>query len=368
MSLRKGAGNVETRVFDIIKKAGRNGARAQRGVAGVYHDDDTSRPIMREPEIREEIHDIAKKINKTKAMDMPTVKRVLRWVGLVEGSKGLTKDRKAETNRIYTNENGKIALGKYQQHKGSGTDGFDGYLTRNAIPEVQDIYHEVIKDILVEENYPKEWNEWIAVLMIKPGEDSFELGDIWLQCHSLRYVCRMLEAEYNKVANEHVPNTQAGWTEKRTATKHSLTVRIIEEKCEWHRKPCIKGYVDMACFLMSVKHGVQWEIEEAMGVLETIVSTMKVLREGEGRNLRGLTGTYETAYGVTEPVEIQKGLGQGDLLSPVRSKLILAVIQKAMQRLAPGIEFNVKGLREAPFLIYADDGIILTHSIHTLQL
>eukprot|EP00965_Chrysotila_dentata_P129381 4276621-Pleurochrysis_carterae.AAC.2 len=211
----------------------------------------------------------------------------------------------------------------------------------------------------------------MAVLMMKPGEDPFQLGrrrDIWLQCHSMKYACRLLEAEYNEIADEHVPNTQAGWTEDRMATEHSLTVRIIEERCEWHRKPCIKGYVDMGCFFMSVNHVVQWEVEEAMGVPETIISIMKALREGKGGEGRGLTGRYETAYGMTEPVEIQKGLGQGDLLSPVRSKLILAVIQKAMQRLVPGIEFNAKGPRMAPFLIYADDGIILTDSIHTLQL
>eukprot|EP00965_Chrysotila_dentata_P028247 939293-Pleurochrysis_carterae.AAC.1 len=45
---------------------------------------------------------------------------------------------------------------------------------------------------------------------------------------------------------------------------------------------------------------------------------MKVLREGKEGGPSGLTGRYETAYGVTEPVNIQKGLGQGDLLSPVR--------------------------------------------------
>eukprot|EP00965_Chrysotila_dentata_P003172 103571-Pleurochrysis_carterae.AAC.1 len=147
--------------------------------------------------------------------------------------------------------------------------------------------------------------------MMKPGEDPFELGrgrDIWLQCHSMKYVCRMLEPEYNNVAEEHVPNTQAGWTGDRMATEHSLAVRIIEERCEWHRKPCIKGYVDMGSFFMSVNHSVQWQIEKSMGVSETIVSTLKALREGKEEVLEGLTGKYETAYGTTEPVDIQKGL------------------------------------------------------------
>eukprot|EP00965_Chrysotila_dentata_P254139 6211777-Pleurochrysis_carterae.AAC.2 len=127
----------------------------------------------------------------------------------------------------------------------------------------------------------------------------------------MKYVCRILEAEYNKVANEQVPNAQAGWTENRMATKHSLTVRIIEERCEWHRKPCIKGYVDMGSFFMSVNHAVQWEIEEALEIPETIVSIMKALREGEGEKAGGLTGKYETAYGNTEPVKIIRDWDRG---------------------------------------------------------
>eukprot|EP00965_Chrysotila_dentata_P092512 3053034-Pleurochrysis_carterae.AAC.1 len=54
MSLGKGAGNVVIRVFDIIKKAGGNGERAQRGIAGLYQDDDKNKPIIRGPEIKEE--------------------------------------------------------------------------------------------------------------------------------------------------------------------------------------------------------------------------------------------------------------------------------------------------------------------------
>eukprot|EP00965_Chrysotila_dentata_P218288 6190504-Pleurochrysis_carterae.AAC.1 len=72
---------------------------------------------------------------------------------------------------------------------------------------------------------------------MKPGKDPFELGgrrDISLQCHSLKYECRMLETEYNKVAGRQVPITQARWTEDRTATEHSLAVRITEERCKLH--------------------------------------------------------------------------------------------------------------------------------------
>eukprot|EP00965_Chrysotila_dentata_P085204 2811201-Pleurochrysis_carterae.AAC.1 len=169
MHLGKGTGNVVIRVFDIIKKAGGNGDRAQRSIAGVYKDDDKNQSIIRGPEIREEVHKIATKINRAEVLDVETVREMLQWLGI--GGETVKKDRREEINEICTKEKGRSALQKFQQHKGLGSDGFDGFLVRNAPPHIQDTYHEVIKDILVQEDYPTEWNEWIAVLMIKPGED-----------------------------------------------------------------------------------------------------------------------------------------------------------------------------------------------------
>lgn len=37
-------------------------------------------------------------------------------------------------------------------------------------------YHRILQGIVRERQYPKEWNEWIAVLAMKPGEDSKKLG------------------------------------------------------------------------------------------------------------------------------------------------------------------------------------------------
>eukprot|EP00965_Chrysotila_dentata_P247191 6207606-Pleurochrysis_carterae.AAC.1 len=154
----------------------------QRSIAGVCKDHDINKPIIRGPEIREEVHKIATKINVAETLDIRTAKNVLRWVG-IGGGEAKRKNRAGKIERISTKESSKTALGIFQQHKGLGTDEFDGYLIRNATQELQGMYHEVIKDIVVREDYPTECNEWIAVLMMKAGEDPFVLGrrrDIWL--------------------------------------------------------------------------------------------------------------------------------------------------------------------------------------------
>eukprot|EP00965_Chrysotila_dentata_P167686 5537600-Pleurochrysis_carterae.AAC.2 len=77
MNLGKGTGNVVIKVFDIIKKAGGNGERSQRSIAGVYQEDDKKGPIIRGPEIREEVHKIATKINKAELIDVATIREVI---------------------------------------------------------------------------------------------------------------------------------------------------------------------------------------------------------------------------------------------------------------------------------------------------
>ena len=109
---------------------------------------------------------------------------------------------------------------------------------------------------------------------------------------------------------------------------------------------------------------IVWEVEKWSGVAPEVTGVMKILREGlvdehNNQKLQGLTGRYETEYGLTDPVPIRQGLGQGDALSPTRSKLMLAVIQRAINRLCPGCPRRLDGRRLA---------LIMTDNIHTMQL
>ena len=131
--------------------------------------------------------------------------------------------------------------------------------------------------------------------------------------------------------------------------------------------PHARCYVDLGGFFESVPHEAQWLIEEAMGVSRHAINTVRDLREGyQPTNMPAAGGRFETAYGLTNRVERHKGLGQGDVLSPARAKLTLAVVQRILLRMVPGIKFdNVHA--GTPFLLYADDGCLICDSANTLQ-
>jgi hypothetical protein len=136
-------------------------------------------------------------------------------------------------------------------------------------------------------------------------------------------------------------------------TKRSLAPVPLDEVRDEDDSPCVRarvscrGYCDLGCFFMSVVHKVQWEVERWSGTPE-------------------LTGRYETAYGLTAAVRIAKGLGQGDIGSPVRSKILIAIIAKTVSRLCEGAKITGSDKR-ASMLFFADDGLILADDVQTLR-
>ena len=372
-AVTQNTGTCMYQMFKILRRA--CGAKETSGakLMSMYKDDDKEKgEVVRGPGIREEVVKIGTKINAKRAADMPAVRELLAWLKEYpsEGRKhvNVAKD-------ICTWEACKKAINGAKPGKGLGPDGFDGYLLRQGPEELQKLYHGILINIVETEQYPAEWNDWIAMLAMKPGEDPKEMGrrrDLWLQCHSEKCLMRMVKEHYDHVAWETVPSSQAGFTPHRNAPEQSLVLRLMTEQSMMERTTLAKGYVDYVTFFMSCVNEIIWEVEKWAGVAPEVTDVMKALREGlvdeNGKQrLEGLSGRYETEYGLTDKVPIMQGVGQGDITSPARAKLMLGVIQKTINRLCPGCPMRLDGRRLA-LLFFADDAILLTDSVHTLQL
>ena len=69
------------------------------------------------------------------------------------------------------------ALKKTGFDVGVGADGFPGYLVRKAPSSVQSAYLYLLHDILRQISFTPAWQEWYAILSMKPGENPRELGN-----------------------------------------------------------------------------------------------------------------------------------------------------------------------------------------------
>jgi hypothetical protein len=147
--------------------------------------------------VKRAVHREATQINATHEADVSTLKKIMEWIqpSPTAAHVDVAKD-------LCTWDACKAAIRKgFKRGKGMGTDGFDGYLVRLLPQPMQKRYWTILREIVRRKAYPKEWNEWIAILAMKPGEDPKTLErrrDLWLQCHSMKCVMRMILPAYER--------------------------------------------------------------------------------------------------------------------------------------------------------------------------
>ena len=73
--------------------------------------------------------------------------------------------RREYFTRIFTNERGLEYLSNCQPKKGMGIDEFDLYLMRLAPERVKLQFIYIVRELVIQRQYPKEWTEWIALLV-----------------------------------------------------------------------------------------------------------------------------------------------------------------------------------------------------------
>ena len=111
---------------------------------------------------------------------------------------------------------------------------------------------------------------------------------------------------------------------------------------------------------MSIVRQVSFEVERRSKVRPEVIDVVRVLY-GDTK------GRYETEWGMTRDVPIACGVGQGCVSAPVRSKLVLGVVQRAVSKLCPGYKFTGAS-GGTPTLFFADDAACLASSLADLQL
>ena len=140
----------------------------------MYKDDDRAQgETVRGAAVLEEVVKVATRINAREEVDTVAVRNILKWL------RDSPEERQEATDvatEILTWEEFEKAVRKCEKGKGLGTDGFDGYLLRLAPEGVQRRYHRTLQQIVATKSYPATWNEWIAMLAPKPGEDPKQLS------------------------------------------------------------------------------------------------------------------------------------------------------------------------------------------------
>ena len=324
------------------------------------------------PPARAEVRKIATGINKRRGYFADAATHILRLAGYDEGegydeSEALAAfeaDGDDWVDAECTLDRFEHAISRIRIDTGVGADGFSAYLLRKAPLDVRVLYWKALQGCIRTRRFPPEYKEWHVLLAMKAGEDARDLArrrDLYLMCHGQKIADRMLtHGEYDKAASRTVPGSQAGFTSDRGASEQSWSLRAHMEECKREGRPCYRGYLDFGTYFMSICRECMWRVERASGVKPEVSAIMMELHSE-------LTCRYETAWGLTDLIPLEEGVGQGAISAPVRSKLMLSVMQRVVSRVCEGFKFT-GSTRSVPQLYYADDGAYVASSAASLQL
>ena len=67
---------------------------------------------------------------------------------------------------------------------------------------------------------------------------------------------RTLLPEYDRAARHVVPGSQSGFTKGMNAPAQTLAVRMQMEQCMTERTMCVRGYIDLGTYFMSIVNDV----------------------------------------------------------------------------------------------------------------
>ena len=296
----------------------------------------------------------------------------------------------AEWEAVLSEERFLAGLARFRPDTGVGVDGWSAHLLALAPAEVRKLYLTGLRQVAealqaavppggsttasearryqeaARAAAPPSWTEWVAILLPKAGEDPALFGrrrDIWLQPHGLKLFMHALRPEYDIAATMTVPQSQAGFTAGRGAPECTLALALQREQAYLTRQGSYRGYIDFATFFESVCRDVQRRVERECQVRPSVSAVVFALQDATKRRI-------DTGAGMTPGAPSEAGLGQGDVCSPVRAKLALGILQRAVDALcigARGAAAHEDAHTQMPMVFFADDGAFCTESLADLQ-
>ena len=234
---------------------------------------------------------------------------------------------------------------------------------------MRNIIHTFICKLWEEETVPEDWVNAILVAIFKNKGLREECGNyrgISLLVSAGKILAGvLLNRLNNEVAKHALPESQCGFRANRGTLDMIFTARQIQEKCQ-------EQQMDLYQAFDTVHRKSLWIVLKKLGCPEKFVSMIKALHDGMKAwvNINGE---------LTEPIDVENGVKQGDILGPTLFSLYFAMVFKnALKNCKEGVfiryrtsgrlmnlkRFSAKSKvlhKLIQDLLYADDCDLVTH-------
>lgn len=213
--------------------------------------------------------------------------------------------------------------------------------------------------ILDNRKIPKEWAQSDIILLYKKGDpaDINNYRPISLQPIIYKLFASCLENHLEPYIENYQPNEQAGFRKKFSTIDHIHSLELIIEKYEEQQSPLYLAFIDYAKAFDSISHESIWKALEDCKVPNETIEVLKDIYQ------KSISRVKLESKG--PEIKIERGVRQGDPLSPKLFITVLEYIMKNLKWTRKGIFINGKYLNN---LRFADDIVIFSETPAQLEI
>lgn len=211
---------------------------------------------------------------------------------------------------------------------------------------------------------PKDWEKNVIVPLYKKGKKT--------KCENYRAIClastlykmytKIVEKKLRKEVEGKLEEEQAAYNRGKQTQDHISIVRKVIERANEQGKELYLVFVDLKAAFDTVSREKLWSCLEELEVSPKLRKVIKSV-------YRRVTGEVRIKSVKSSEFEMQRGIKQGDSLSPFLFNIYMDRILKLCKRNMPKVTVGYRNMCpiQLQSLLYADDIILLADSRESTQ-
>ena len=253
------------------------------------------------------------------------------------------------------------AIRSLKSGKVAGLDGIPPEALKADIQTSTEMLHPLLCKTWEQERVPDDWKKGHLVKLPKKGDLSScnNWRGIMLLSIPGKILSRIILERLKRALDKTLRNEQAGFRQDRSCTDHIATMRIIiEQSLEWQTL-LYAVFVDFQKAFDSVDRNVIWRLMHHYGFPPKFINIIQQMYED---------ATCQLIHDgkLTKPFNVQTGVGQGYLLSPIIFLMVVDwVTRQSTADQKTGIQWTFN--KQLEVLDFADDISLLSHKQQDAQ-
>jgi exonuclease III len=276
------------------------------------------------------------------------------------------KDPRARLVRHYTEDipdvsmyEIRMALRQLKNNKAPGEDGITAELLKAGGKPVLKALQKLFNSVILEGKTPKAWHRGVVVLFFKKGDKTLlkNYRPISLLSHVYKLFSRVITNRLARRFDDFQPPEQAGFRKGFSTIDHIHTLRQVIQKTEEYNRPLCLAFVDYEKAFDSIE---TWAVLQSLQRCQIDYRYIEVLR----CLYENATMSVRLQDQSSKPIKLQRGVRQGDVISP---KLFTAALEDVFKLLDwKGLGINING-EYITHLRFADDIVIMAETMEDLS-